>query len=289
MSFPMNDFGNTAKWLEVLVGTGNVSEKTMSSFKASCYAENDVAGLVTVNFNDLRETDIRVFADRRTARTVLLIREDQVVTNLLNPARPSQYLYAFIRDSVYGIQVYNGYGYLFSMDDPVAPSEQVEMRIVITGDTVNFYYNGTLIFSETPPEWAGFDLSHLYVYCATFATEYTTQTGTTTFYSEYVPPPQHSLTIMATVGGTTNPASGTYTYDEGANVQVQALPSSGYKFDHWELDGVNIGSVNPTIVTMNADHTLLAVFAEIPLPPTHTLTVDSTPIQGVPFTIEKVS
>lgn len=103
------------------------------------------------------------------------------------------------------------------------------------------------------------------------------------------PPPTHNLTIQALVGGITNPSSGTYAYTEGSNVEVTAIAGSGYVFDHWELDGVNIGNVNPTTVTIDADHTLLAVFAAIPAPPTHALTVNSTPIQGVAFMIERVS
>jgi hypothetical protein len=99
----------------------------------------------------------------------------------------------------------------------------------------------------------------------------------------------YTLTISTTVGGTTDPAPGSYVYPEGASATVTAIPSSGYAFDHWELDGTNIGSVNPTVVTMDMNHTLLAVFTEIPPPTKHTLTVDSSPIQGVPFTIEKVS
>jgi hypothetical protein len=110
--------------------------------------------------------------------------------------------------------------------------------------------------------------------------------------SETAPPPpptQYTLNITATTGGTTSPSVGTYNYNEGDMVNVTATASSGYSFDHWELDGINIGSVNPTTVTMDTNHTLLAVFAEIPPPPKHTLTVNSTPIQRVPFTIEKVS
>ena len=33
-----------------------------------------------------------------------------------------------------------------------------------------------------------------------------------------------------------------------------------YIFDHWELDGVDIGSSNPVNIVMNSNHTLVAVF-----------------------------
>jgi parallel beta-helix repeat protein len=73
-------------------------------------------------------------------------------------------------------------------------------------------------------------------------------------------PPTYTLTITATPGGTTIPPPDTYTYFHGHNVHVQATPYSGWYLDHWELDGVNVGSVNPIIVKMDGNHTLLAIF-----------------------------
>ncbi|MCJ7635665.1 hypothetical protein MUP77_25145 [Candidatus Bathyarchaeota archaeon] len=108
-------------------------------------------------------------------------------------------------------------------------------------------------------------------------------------YEAGTPPTQYQLQIVTTVGGQTNPQANTYVVDAGTNIEVSAIPNSGYTFDHWELDGTNIGSANPATVTMNGNHTLLAVFVAITVTPIHTLTVDSMPIQGIPFTIEKVS
>lgn len=80
-------------------------------------------------------------------------------------------------------------------------------------------------------------------------------------------PPQYTLTIsLATTGGTTNPTSGSYLYDENNSVEVSATPSSGYNFDHWTLDGVSYSS-NPIILLMNKDRTLVAYFSQIPPPP----------------------
>lgn len=76
----------------------------------------------------------------------------------------------------------------------------------------------------------------------------------------------YSLTIEAGPGGTTSPTGGTYSYSEGSLVQVTANPSLNYKFDHWELDGIGAGSINPYIVAMNGNHTLKAVFKDIPPP-----------------------
>ncbi|GAI57803.1 unnamed protein product, partial [marine sediment metagenome] len=86
--------------------------------------------------------------------------------------------------------------------------------------------------------------------------------------------PTHTLTISATVGGTTSPAPGSYVHDEGTVVRVTAYPGSGYLFDHWVLDGVT-RTENPIDVVMDRDHALRAVFEAIP-PPEHILTITST-------------
>jgi hypothetical protein len=74
------------------------------------------------------------------------------------------------------------------------------------------------------------------------------------------------LTITATVGGTTDPVPGTYSYIANSTVQVTAIPDASYSFDHWELDDVNVGSANPYTVYMDKDHTLKAIFSPIPPP-----------------------
>lgn len=70
------------------------------------------------------------------------------------------------------------------------------------------------------------------------------------------------LTITATVGGTTSPRPGNYTHVNGTTVKVQAIPDAEYTFSYWTLDGVNAGSANPISVTMGANCTLQAVFAQ---------------------------
>jgi hypothetical protein len=86
----------------------------------------------------------------------------------------------------------------------------------------------------------------------------------------------YTLTITATTGGSTSPAIGSHTYPAGTEVSVQAYPSSGYLFDHWELDGSPGGSVNPRTVLMNMDHTLRAHFKLIP----PLLSVSISPMSG---------
>jgi hypothetical protein len=90
--------------------------------------------------------------------------------------------------------------------------------------------------------------------------------------------PTYTLTITATVGGTTNPSPGMYTYTANSTVQVTAIPDANYIFDHWELDTVNVGSANPYTVLMNNNHTLKAVFTYSPPPPP--LSVSISPLSA---------
>jgi hypothetical protein len=73
----------------------------------------------------------------------------------------------------------------------------------------------------------------------------------------------YTLNIMPATGGNTSPESGIYTtYVQGTEVAVTATPQAGYSFDHWRLDGINIGSTNPVDILMDKNHTLLAVFVD---------------------------
>jgi parallel beta-helix repeat protein len=73
-----------------------------------------------------------------------------------------------------------------------------------------------------------------------------------------------NITSSSTTGGTTYPAPGSYEYLQGQTVLVQAINHTGYYLDHWELDTVNVGVLNPASVLMNATHVLKAVFAKTP-------------------------
>jgi subtilase family serine protease len=71
--------------------------------------------------------------------------------------------------------------------------------------------------------------------------------------------PSAVLTIYASNGGTTNPASGQYSENYGTNVTVTATANSGDTFEYWILDG-NEYSNNPITVTMTANHSLTPYF-----------------------------
>jgi len=87
---------------------------------------------------------------------------------------------------------------------------------------------------------------------------------------------EHELTVSVDGSGSTYPSK-THTYEEGTHVTVTANASSGWIFDHWLLDSVNVGSTNPYTVTIDKDHQLTAVFTSTASPtPTPTPTSEPT-------------
>jgi uncharacterized repeat protein (TIGR02543 family) len=78
----------------------------------------------------------------------------------------------------------------------------------------------------------------------------------------YTPPPAQTftLTIASSTDGTTTPAAGAYTYQEGYILLVNATANTGYHLDHWILDSQTVVASNQLSVTINSNHTLQAVF-----------------------------
>ncbi|MBC8231509.1 hypothetical protein H8E77_18320 [bacterium] len=85
-------------------------------------------------------------------------------------------------------------------------------------------------------------------------------------------PPKYTLTTSVSPSGSgsisLNPPGGTY--DAGTVVTLEAIPNTGWKFDHWS--GHLSGSENPKQITMDSDKTVTANFTKIK----YTLTVSST-------------
>lgn len=85
--------------------------------------------------------------------------------------------------------------------------------------------------------------------------------------SYYEPPPQeYILTISIEGSGSTNPAPGSYTYQEGEQATVQAIPDTGNYFDRWVLNG-NESQTNPITLTINTESALTAKFLPNDVPP----------------------
>jgi uncharacterized repeat protein (TIGR01451 family) len=76
---------------------------------------------------------------------------------------------------------------------------------------------------------------------------------------------QYTLTIAAGAGGTTNPAPGAYSYDEGTSVSVQAIPAAAYQFDNWTGDAS--GTANAVTIVMNGNKAIQANFSRVVKPP----------------------
>lgn len=71
--------------------------------------------------------------------------------------------------------------------------------------------------------------------------------------------PIYKLTTFVNGEGSINPVTGKeHKYPENTLVPVTATPAIGWVFDHWE--GALAGTVNPTVLTMNSNKAVTAVF-----------------------------
>ena len=76
----------------------------------------------------------------------------------------------------------------------------------------------------------------------------------------------YTLDVEVTGAGNTN-ATGGASYAAGSITSILATPDPGWTFDHWLLDNVRVSSENPYRVTMDGNHTVTAVFTEVPIIP----------------------
>lgn len=292
MSYLVGNFDDPSKWAKILIGTGSIPSITADIFQATCSAAGDIAGLVTVAPQDLSSCDIRFYADRRTARTALVLRTKQDFANPLPDE--VEYLYALIRDEYgYGLKIFDGYGWLYyAVTDPVAPSDLAEMRIVISGGIIHFYYNGIEVWNQV----SRIPLESLYIYLLAIATFGVTTTGTTTFRAVPLP-----LAIDVT------PKSASL--QVGQSQMFSAMASGGQSpynirwIDNATQTEIGIGNTYTFAATLAGNFEIYAVATDssgqtastpiIPITvtapaPKHILTIDSMPITGIPITIEKV-
>ena len=94
-----------------------------------------------------------------------------------------------------------------------------------------------------------------------------------------LPMGNYTLTIQAPSGqGTTSTIS---RYARGTTVKVMAVSASGWKFDHWILDGTSVGSDSNVTVTMNSDHTIQADFTQTTPLTTNVVTVTVSKLMAI--------
>ncbi len=69
---------------------------------------------------------------------------------------------------------------------------------------------------------------------------------------------ERTLTISPTIGGRTDPATGTHLVDLGTEVSIRAIPFTDYGFSHWSGDAS--GDANPLVITIDSDKSITANF-----------------------------
>jgi uncharacterized repeat protein (TIGR02543 family) len=134
--------------------------------------------------------------------------------------------------------------------------------VIKNPDQATYLYNTVVTLTAEPaPGWsfAGWSGDALGADLTTNVTMTDNKAATATFTQN-----QYTLTVMTVGQGSAarSPDQATYTY--GTNVSVEAFPDPGWKLDHWLLDAVDVGSINPYVVTMYDNHVLTAVFVETP-------------------------
>ena len=87
------------------------------------------------------------------------------------------------------------------------------------------------------------------------------------------------MIVVVSGSGRTSQAVGSHLYVDGEGVAVTASVRTGWTFDHWTLDNVNVGNANPYKVAMTENHSLTAVFTETMPEPKPTLSADSLPLE----------
>lgn len=156
-------------------------------------------------------------------------------------------------------------------EEVVVPTYILTVQTTVGGITDptpgNYEHDEGASVTVTATPDSGYDFSH-WILDGETRTEKSTvvimdKDYTLTAYFEVIPPPQYTLTISEPSGGSTNPPPGPHDYNEGTVVIVSALPLPGYVFEHWIFDGT-IDTTHPISVLMDRNHSLLAVFAEVP-------------------------
>ncbi len=77
---------------------------------------------------------------------------------------------------------------------------------------------------------------------------------------------QYDLAINSTAGGeVTVPGEGSFAYDAGAVIDLEATPDAGYEFVSWtgDVDTIADGAAAETTITVDGDYSIMANFEEI--------------------------
>ncbi len=138
-----------------------------------------------------------------------------------------------------GVQIYNK-PYSYSMSDVHEQTLNVTANVV---HTVTL----TLVIMVQGPAYSTWNV---------------TASGWVGYNPAVAPPPSptyHTVSVASSIGGSTSPSSGLYQALNGSSFSVTALPSSGYTFSRFSLNGVN--STSSTLsFTVSSNETVVAYF-----------------------------
>ena len=98
--------------------------------------------------------------------------------------------------------------------------------------------------------------------------------------------PDNTFTVSASAqgSGSVKSSASSATVMKGASVTFTAQPESGYRLDHWVVNGENAGSAATLTLTVDANTTVTAVFTQIPSSGGSTGGSTTEPADETPFT-----
>ena len=102
--------------------------------------------------------------------------------------------------------------------------------------------------------------------------------------SETCPDSTFTVSASAQGSGSVKSSASSATVMEGASVTFTAQPESGYRLDHWVVNGENAGSAATLTLTVDAKTTVIAVFTQIPSSGGSTGGSTTEPADETPFT-----
>ncbi|MFW5907771.1 MAG: InlB B-repeat-containing protein [Candidatus Natronoplasma sp.] len=161
-------------------------------------------------------------------------------------------------------------------DEEVSEGEEVTVSYTVTNtgnestQTIEFTVDGTLEDSVEITLGAGEEHQGEFTWTAGAPADYTLAVASEDDEDEVVVTVVEQvvtfeLTIDSTEGGEViEPGEGTFEYEEGVNVNIEADAEEGYEFVEWTGDVGGVGDVtaNATTVEMNDNYTITAEFSE---------------------------
>jgi M6 family metalloprotease-like protein len=122
-----------------------------------------------------------------------------------------------------------------------------------SADAGDYYVAGKSFSKSTTPNSNAYDGSRTNAYLESITTPSSNMTCNISFVGEVLRTAVNNASL-----GTTRPAPGTYTYGNGADVQIRALPAQYCTFTGWSGDAS--GKANPVTIHMDGDKSVTANF-----------------------------